>query len=185
MSEYLKTNTMKKLLLIPLLLQVFACSTDEMDEERDTSTFTGLYDGYSWVRTEINQGVNLDETIKSLIYFKNDMAYAGYMGDATNIYGECEKRTAKFINGGQIDGFSDKTFRQDVFFEVNTPEQLMIILTDSEYPDEFNSLTFTGDESTLYVEDNEYYNGEDHIYNMVYKKDDSFTWDDFQNFTCD
>jgi hypothetical protein len=167
---------MKKLILIPLLLQVFACSTDEMDEERDTSTFTGLYDGYSWVRTEINQGVNQNSTYKNTFYIKDNEINYGYIGDFTGEDNDCDKFSQTFKEGtNNIDGDS-----VDVFYEVNTPEMLMIIFTFPEYPDEINTYTFTGEESTLYSEENE--NG--NIYNEVYVKDDSLTWEDFEDFQC-
>ena len=170
---------MKKLLLLPILLFTFGCSSDEVDKETDTSTFTGLYDGFSWVYQDNTDGVNSDEIAISIIYIKDDIVYYGDIEDATNIYDDCEKEIrSKVINGEQLDG-------DNVVFEVNTPEKLVIIFTSPEYPDDFTAVTFTGDESTLYLEDNEYYNGKDHIYNSVFKKDDSFTWDDFQNFTCD
>ena len=50
MSEYLKTNTMKKLLLVLLLVSLtVSCSKDEDEDEKvDTPTFTGLYDDTLW-----------------------------------------------------------------------------------------------------------------------------------------
>jgi len=171
---------MNKLLLLPLLFITFACSTDEMDEERDTSTFTGLYDGYSWTLTEINQGVDQNSTYKNTYYIKDNEVNWGFIEDFTGEANNCDKYSQTIKEGvNVVDGDSI-----DAFYEVNTPEMLMIIFTFPEYPDDFDSITFTGDESTLYVEENENYNNEDHIYNEVYKKDDSFTWEDFEDFQC-
>jgi len=171
-----KTNTMKKLLLIPLIILVFACSTDEMDEEQDTSTFTGLYDGYSWTLTETNQGVDLNQTYKNILYIKNNEVSLGFIEDFTGEDNNCDKYSQTFKEGANnIDGDS-----VDVFYEVNTPEMLMLIFTFPEYPDDIYSITISGNESTLNFEENE--NGD--IFNEVYIKDDSLTWEDFENFEC-
>ena len=142
---------MKKLLLLPILLIAFACSSDEMDEERDTSTFTGLNDGYSWTLTETNQGIRQNSTYKNTFYIKDNEVSFGFIQDFTGEASDCDKYTTNIKEGVNIiDGDS-----VDIFYEVNTPEMLMIIYTYPDYPDEINYLTLTGDESTLYYEENE------------------------------
>ena len=169
-----------KNLLLPILVFVLACSKDEIDKERDTSTFTGLYDGYSWTSTEPNQGVNQASTNKNIYYIKDNEISYGFIEDFTGEDNDCDKFSTTLKEGANVyDGESI-----DVFYELNTPEMLMIIFSFPEYADEFDSMTFTADESTLYIEYNEYYNNENHIINEVFQIDDSFTWEDFQDFEC-
>lgn len=160
---------MKKLLLLPLLFIAFACSSDKMDED----TFTGLYDGYSWASlSATDEGFY---TWKDIIYIKDNELNFGDIFEDTN--SEACYKELSTIKEGDVDIHGELT---NFIYEVNTPEMLKIIYTKLDYPDEINSVTITGDESTLYIEFIE----DSDIDNEVFIKEDSFTWEDFQDFEC-
>lgn len=174
---------MKKLLLLPIILIAFACSSDEMEEERDTSTFTGLYDGYSWIDETTSGGVNQDETEMELYYIKDDILYFGSIYEAENLYGECEKEQIQIVSGGELITDGELV---EIFFEVNTPEQLMIIFYYPEYDETFRMI-FEVNNSILnqrfeYLDlsSNEW--NEDGNFN--FNETTSFTWENFEDFQC-
>ena len=153
----------------------------ETEEDRDESTFTGFYDGYSWIYERNNAGVNLDETEKLLIYINDDTVYFGGLYDAANIYDSCEKEITQLVSGEEI---NDGDIAE-IFFEVNTPEQLMIIAYYPEY-DESIRIIFEVNDSVLNMNtsyssgNGEFVDSEDDVYNET----TSFTWEDFEDFEC-
>lgn len=154
----------------------------ETEEDRDESTFTGLYVGYSWIEERNNAGVNRDETEKYLIYINDDTVYFGDLYDAANIYDSCEKEITQLVSGEELNDDGDIA---EIFFEVNTPEQLMIIAYYPEYEESLRMI-FEVNDSILNI--NRSYssgNGEwvDSI-DDVYNETTSFTWEDFEDFEC-
>jgi len=154
----------------------------ETEEDRDESTFTGLYDGYSWIQQRDNAGVNLDETEKQLIYIKDNTVYFGNLYDAENIYDDCEKEITQLVSGEELNDDGDVA---EIFFEVNTPEQLMIIAYYPEY-EESVKIIFEVNDSVLNMNSSyssgngEWVDSEDDVYNET----NSFTWEDFEDFEC-
>ena len=154
----------------------------ETEEDRDESTFTGLYDGYSWIEERNNAGVNRDETEKNLIYINDDTVYFGGLYDAANIYDSCEKEIAQFVSGEELNDDGDIA---EIFFEVNTPEQLMIIAYYPEYEESIRIIFEVNDSvlnmNTSYSSGNgEFVDSEEDVYNET----TSFTWEDFEDFEC-
>ena len=154
----------------------------ETEEDRDESTFTGLYDGYSWIEERNNAGVNRDETEKYLIYINDDTVYFGGLYDAANIYDSCEKEIAQFVSGEEWNYDGDIA---EIFFEVNTPEQLMIIFYYPEYEESIRIIFEVNDSvlnmNTSYSSGNgEFVDSEEDVYNET----TSFTWEDFEDFEC-
>ena len=154
----------------------------ETEEDRDESTFTGLYDGYSWIQQRDNAGVNLDETEKQLIYIKDNTVYFGNLYDVENIYDDCEKEITQLVSGEELNDDGDVA---EIFFEVNTPEQLMIIAYYPEY-EESVKIIFEVNDSVLNMNSSyssgngEWVDSEDDVYNET----NSFTWEDFEDFEC-
>lgn len=154
----------------------------ETEEDRDESTFTGLYDGYSWIQQRDNAGVNLDETEKQLIYIKDNTVYFGNLYDVENIYDDCEKEITQLVSGEELNDDGDVA---EIFFEVNTPEQLMIIAYYPEY-EESVKIIFEINDSVLNMNSSyssgngEWVDSEDDVYNET----NSFTWEDFEDFEC-
>lgn len=154
----------------------------ETEEDRDESTFTGLYDGYSWIQQRDNAGVNLDETEKQLIYIKDNTVYFGNLYDVENIYDDCEKEITQLESGEELNDDGDVA---EIFFEVNTPEQLMIIAYYPEY-EESVKIIFEVNDSVLNMNSSyssgngEWVDSEDDVYNET----NSFTWEDFEDFEC-
>ena len=168
--------------LSELQSEIEAETETETEEDRDESTFTGLYDGYSWIQERDNAGVNLDETEKQLIYINDDTVYFGNLYDAENIYDECEKEITELVSGEELNEDGDVA---EIFFEVNTPEQLMIIAYYPEYEESIRIIFEVNDSvlnmNTSYSSGNgEFLDSEDDVYNET----TSFTWEDFEDFEC-
>ena len=189
MSEYLKTNTMKKLLLVLLLVSLtVSCSKDE-DEKVDTSTFTGLYNDTIWFtgRSIPNFG-----EFKEYLYFKNNKVYYGGL-DYLDTAPDCRKETTvhsedKIYQSGTED-------ESEIIYQINTPNRLVVSF--SYYYDSVNYTeiaSFSVENGNLLLEYGEIdEDGDFDINNVVwevgytetYEPSNDFTWIDYLAFECD
>ena len=187
MSEYLKTNTMKKLLLFLLLVSLtVSCSKDE-DEKVDTPTFTGLYDDTLWFtgRSIPNRG-----EFKEYKYFKNNKVYSGGL-DYLDTAPDCRKDTREYSEDKIYQsGTEDES---EVIYQINTPNRLVISFSYSYNPEGVNYIaSFSIENGNLLQEYGEIDVGDFDINNVVweeftetYEPSNDFTWIDYLAFECD
>ena len=154
-----KTNTMKKLLLVLLLFSLtVSCSKDE-DEKVDTSTFTGLYNDTVWLYEAPDRPVSFsDETESNSNYVRiidNELSFAyirerfSPTNDALN---ECE-RNIDVLAEGDLDEFGDAWV-----FEVNTPEMLIAVARSSSLNQQsgefdYEAIKYTVQDNILRISD--------------------------------
>ena len=190
MSEYLKTNTMKKLLLFLLLVSLtVSCSKDE-DEKVDTSTFTGLYNDTIWFtgRSIPNFG-----EFKEYLYFKNNKVYYGGL-DYTDTAPDCRKDTREYSEDKIYQsGTEDES---EIIYQINTPNRLVIAFegfrSETSYIG-YSVSSFSVENGNLLMDygtiDED---GDFDINNLVwegyietYEPSNDFTWIDYLAFECD
>ena len=119
---------MKKLLLVLLLvLLVVSCTKDE-DEKVDTSTFTGLYNDTVWLYKQNDQEVAYrDDTTESQSYYYRiidneliELRRRSRFSPTNDVLNECENNINVISEG-------INEYDQNVTFEVNTPEMLIVV----------------------------------------------------------
>ena len=190
MSEYLKTNTMKKLLLFLLLVSLtVSCSKDE-DEKVDTSTFTGLYNDTIWV---VDYSVPIFGEWKEYLYFKNNKVYYGGL-DYTDTAPDCRKDTREYSEDKIYQsGTEDES---EIIYQINTPNRLVIAFegfrSETSYIG-YSVSSFSVENGNLLMDygaiDED---GDFDINNVVwdgypetYEPSNDFTWIDYLAFECD
>ena len=190
MSEYLKTNTLKKLLLVLLLVSLtVSCSKDE-DEKVDTSTFTGLYNDTIWV---VDYSVPIFGEWKEYLYFKNNKVYYGGL-DYTDTAPDCRKDTREYSEDKIYQsGTEDES---EIIYQINTPNRLVIAFEGFRSETSYNRYyvySLSVENGNLLVEEGEIdEDGDFDINNVVwdgypetYEPSNDFTWIDYLAFECD
>ena len=127
---------MKKLLLVLLLvLLVVSCTKDE-DEKVDTSTFTGLYNDTVWLYKQNDQEVAYrDDTTESQSYYYRiidneliELRRRSRFSPTNDVLNECENNINVISEG-------INEYDQNVTFEVNTPEMLIVVFNYNDEVD--------------------------------------------------
>ena len=190
MSEYLKTNTMKKLLLFLLLVSLtVSCSKDE-DEKVDTSTFTGLYNDTIWV---VDYSVPIFGEWKEYLYFKNNKVYFGGL-DYLDTAPDCRKDTREYSEDKIYQSGTED--ENEIIYQINTPNRLVIAFegfrSETSYIG-YSVSSFSVENGNLLMDygaiDED---GDFDINNVVWEGDietyepsNDFTWIDYLAFECD
>jgi len=190
MSEYLKTNTMKKLLLFLLLVSLtVSCSKDE-DEKVDTSTFTGLYNDTIWV---VDYSVPIFGEWKEYLYFKNNKVYFGGL-DYLDTAPDCRKDTREYSEDKIYQSGTED--ENEIIYQINTPNRLVIAFegfrSETSYIG-YSVSSFSVENGNLLMDygaiDED---GDFDINNVVwegyietYEPSNDFTWIDYLAFECD
>ena len=190
MSEYLKTNTMKKLLLFLLLVSLtVSCSKDE-DEKVDASTFTGLYNDTIWV---VDYSVPIFGEWKEYLYFKNNKVYFGGL-DYLDTAPDCRKYTYVYSEDKIYQSGTED--ENEIIYQINTPNRLVIAFEGFRSETSYNRYyvySLSVENGNLLVEEGEIdEDGDFDINNVVwdgypetYEPSNDFTWIDYLAFECD
>ncbi len=172
----------KQLLIFFLTLLVFSCSKQEKEEANQT--FTELFDDSFWALQ--------NETLEAIIFIKDDALTIKQRYNKGTKNCDTQQNTLK---EGNIDWGGDDAM---VFFETNSPEKIVVIINYTEscenphftdgnqYCDEHDKYTLKIKDSILLFTIVEFIDSEYTVVgDIVFTRDNSFTYSDYLNLSCD
>ena len=121
---------MKNILLVLLFVPLVVSCTKDDDEKVDTSTFTGLYNDTVWLYSENDREVAFrDDTTESNSWYYRiidneliELFKKTRFSPTNDVFNKCEN-TINVISEGINE------FEENITFEVNTPEMLIVVFS--------------------------------------------------------